>query len=165
MKAYSFDNQGLYTGEVERQYDELDRIWLMPAGATDKTPPVKDGEIAVWNGSKWELKDDNSGIYYDIETGQKIIINSPLDDISKLTKTIPADGIFPVFENGKWANDIIKQKEYDNNIIKSDLIKIDMERIRPLSEINNPDILDNKIASDKLKALEKRAQELRKQLK
>lgn len=164
MNAYSYDNQGLFQGPVERQYIEYEKRWGIPANATDKIPPEESGKVAVWNGKDWELKPDNRGLYYKTDNGKQTIINDPLSDISGLTKLVPSDESFPLWDGKKWKLDVKAKNEFDNNIIKQKLIEIDVKLIRPLAEINNPDI-DSKEALKILKALEKEKQILRKQLK
>jgi hypothetical protein len=164
MKAYSYDNQGLYNGEVDRQYDELDQCWLMPASATETIPIEQEGKVNVWNGSIWELKDDNRGIYYNTINAMRVVINNPLDEIIGLTKIVPSEETFPLWDGEKWIEDIEKKKTHDNNIIKAELAKIDQERVRPLSEINNPDIIDKSYALAKIQSLEAQAVILRAQL-
>lgn len=139
MKAYSYNNYGLYQGEVERQYNSIDKIWLMPASATEKIPPLEPGMVAVWNGNEWELKVDNCGIYYDTSTGIEKKINNPLDDISNLTKLKP-EYQFSKWDGSKWIEDVAKKTEYENNIIKANLEIIDKKRIRSVCEYFDPDV-------------------------
>lgn len=64
MKAYSFDNSGIFIGEYECQRDPIrsqkdgaDR-YLVPANATLIAPPDFDEstQCAVWNGSSWSVQ-------------------------------------------------------------------------------------------------------------
>lgn len=56
MKAYSFDENGFYKGEVIRQKSPLEQdVWLMPANATDQPPPTAEGFVPRWIGTGWEL--------------------------------------------------------------------------------------------------------------
>ena len=65
MKAYCFDNDGVFTEEYECQKDPVksknegvDR-YLMPANATQTAPPDFDIETqrAVWDGSAWNIQE------------------------------------------------------------------------------------------------------------
>ena len=65
MKAYCFDNGGVFTEEYECQKDPVksknegvDR-YLMPANATQIAPPDFDTETqkAVWDGSAWNIQE------------------------------------------------------------------------------------------------------------
>lgn len=167
MIAYSYDGQGLFIGTVKRQYDELDKRWLMPADATDKAPPEEAGKVAAWNSLDWELKPDNCGEYFDTKTAQKVVANSPLADIKNLTKLVPLYK-FNLWDGEKWVEDTEKQKEYDNQKIVAELQKIDTEAIRPLRACivalldgKTPD----KVDSDMVKAKELLAKEERIKIK
>jgi hypothetical protein len=163
MKAYSYDGNGFFQGEVERQFDDLDKRWLMPASATDKKPPEEEGKIAVWNGEDWGLKDDNRGIYYNTETTSEVIVNNPLEDISKLTKLKP-EGIVK-WNDSAWIEDTETINKIEAIKIKSQLAEIDIKRIRPLAEIGNKKISDKTYAENKLDELEVQATALRLELK
>jgi len=55
MKAFSFDTDGFYVGEVNRQKSPLEPgVWLLPASSTDVQPPeCQENEKAMWDGSEW----------------------------------------------------------------------------------------------------------------
>ena len=57
------------------------------------------------------------------------------------------------------------EKKFKYNSIKQKLNEIDLLKIRPLSEITNPDILDKKYSNNKIKELEIEAGLLREELK
>ena len=144
MKAYSFDSKGLFSGMVDRQYDQLDKCWLMPAGATDKEPFFETGFVPVWNGEFWKLEKDNSGAWYNTDNKQQVILN-PLDDTTGLTKLVPPEGFYK-WSGKQWIKDDDAQKIHDNDTIHQELDDIDRQRVRPLAEINNPDIVDKSFA-------------------
>lgn len=63
-KAYAYDDEGILTGEVQRQVDPLrskkegKTVYLLPAQSTEVQPPnVPEGKLAKWNGQAWRLED------------------------------------------------------------------------------------------------------------
>lgn len=64
MQAYSYDNEGRYTGPYECQLDPMatkrtgKAVYLLPADATWTAPPEYDPETerAVWNGESWTVE-------------------------------------------------------------------------------------------------------------
>ena len=65
MIAYSYDNDGVYTGPVNCQIDpvrskrEGKDVYLLPAGSVLEMPPEFDPETqkAVWDGAVWKIED------------------------------------------------------------------------------------------------------------
>lgn len=72
MKCYNYSAQsGEYLYSSECQLDPLEskkqgkEVGLLPANATFTPPPAAQaGKVAVWNGTAWELKEDNRGTKY-----------------------------------------------------------------------------------------------------
>ena len=72
MDYYSYDDKtGEYMGKYPAQRDKLETkargadVWLLPANATFLPPPfAADGTVPFWNGTAWELKEDNRGKEY-----------------------------------------------------------------------------------------------------
>lgn len=68
--AYGYDDDGLFTHAELCSPDQLESkltgnaVWLLPANATFVSPPAGVGKVAVWNGTAWELKEDNRGKEY-----------------------------------------------------------------------------------------------------
>ena len=64
MKAYSYDQEGRYTGPHECQQDPVRSesaerdVYLLPADATWTAPPAYDpkAEIPVWSGTAWAVE-------------------------------------------------------------------------------------------------------------
>lgn len=66
MKAYSYDQYGVYSGEVETQLDQLESkkkrrpVHLLPARATFMKPTSFESPepfaVLVWTGSAWVFK-------------------------------------------------------------------------------------------------------------
>jgi len=58
MIAYGYDDNFIYTGEVERQKNPLvPGEWLMPARATEKIPPaIPDGHQARFLDDEWIIE-------------------------------------------------------------------------------------------------------------
>jgi hypothetical protein len=58
MKAYGYNHEGIFTGEIDCQPSPLEfGKFLVPAMATEMKPtkPTK-GKWPVWNGKKWVQK-------------------------------------------------------------------------------------------------------------
>lgn len=68
--AYGYDDDGLFTHTELCSPDPLESelagkaVWLLPANATLTAPPAEAGKVAVWNGTAWELWEDNRGTKY-----------------------------------------------------------------------------------------------------
>lgn len=64
MTAYSYDQEGRYTGPYECQRDPVrsesagQSVYLLPADATWTAPPAYDpkAEIPVWSGTAWTVE-------------------------------------------------------------------------------------------------------------
>lgn len=64
MHAYSYDNDGKYTGTYDCQLDPIatqregENVYLLPASATWTAPPEYDPdiEIPVWDGAQWAVE-------------------------------------------------------------------------------------------------------------
>jgi len=57
-KAYGYNHEGVFTGEVDCQPSPLEiGKYLIPGMATEVAPPKpKKGHTRVWNGSKWTFR-------------------------------------------------------------------------------------------------------------
>lgn len=69
--AYGYDGDGIFTQAELCSPDPLESelvgkaVWLLPANATFTAPPAAEaGKVSVWNGTTWELKEDNRGTKY-----------------------------------------------------------------------------------------------------
>lgn len=68
--VYSYDEDGVFTKHEPCSPDPLESelagkaVWLLPANATFTPPPAEAGKVAVWNGTTWDLKEDNRGTKY-----------------------------------------------------------------------------------------------------
>lgn len=68
--AYCYTDEGEYSHAEPCQFDPLESeqkgeaVWLLPANATLTAPPSETGKVAVWNGTTWELREDNRGTKY-----------------------------------------------------------------------------------------------------
>ena len=67
MKAYLYNETGIFSGEQDEQRDDLSSraaghdVYLLPANATEKKPPAeKDGCLIKWTGKEWVYIDDPS---------------------------------------------------------------------------------------------------------
>lgn len=59
--AYGYDNNGFYTGEVPRQWDQLDKKWLMPRNSTLVEPLDINDQLQRFDqkSKKWVLVKDS----------------------------------------------------------------------------------------------------------
>lgn len=72
MNYYSYGGEtGEYISKYPAQRDQLETtargtdVWLLPVNATFMAPPsAKSGTVAVWNGTAWELQEDNRSTKY-----------------------------------------------------------------------------------------------------
>lgn len=69
--AYGYDKDGFFTQAELCSPDPLESelagkaVWMLAASATFTVPPAAQaGKVAVWNGTAWELKEDNRGTKY-----------------------------------------------------------------------------------------------------
>lgn len=69
--AYCYTDEGEYSHAEPCQFDPLESeqkgeaVWLLPANSTFTAPPAAEsGKVAVWNGTAWELREDNRGTKY-----------------------------------------------------------------------------------------------------
>ena len=63
MRAYRYDENNLYAGEITCQIDPRESqkaghdVYLIPANSTTIKPPAgKEGFLIVWNGAAWEYQ-------------------------------------------------------------------------------------------------------------
>lgn len=58
MQAYQTDHDGVFVGVVVCDESPMEPgVYLIPAGAVTVPPPAtSDGEMAVWNGSGWNVQ-------------------------------------------------------------------------------------------------------------
>lgn len=70
-QAYGYDDDGIFTQAEICSPDPLESeltgkaVWMLPANATFMAPPsAESGTVAVWNGTAWELQEDNRGVKY-----------------------------------------------------------------------------------------------------
>jgi hypothetical protein len=112
MKAYSFDEFGLYQGKVECQLDKLEsklqgkEIYLLPARATKIEPPIlAEDEQAKFDGSQW-LKE------------------------KKPVKPIDTVDLPPTEEEIEHQKQIIESKDY--------LMSLNFEEIKQIEDLFEP---------------------------
>lgn len=70
MKVYKYNENKIYIGEEEALLDPLEtkyqgkNIYLLPANATFEKPKLKENEVAVFEGNKWNYYKNILGKYY-----------------------------------------------------------------------------------------------------
>ena len=69
--AHVYDSRGIYIHSESCALDPLESklagkaVWMLATNATFTVPPAAQaGKVAVWNGTAWELKEDNRGTKY-----------------------------------------------------------------------------------------------------
>lgn len=69
--AYLFDKDRIFYGIIKCSPDPLESnkmrkpVWLLPANATFTAPPAAEaGKVVVWNGTTWDMKENNRGTKY-----------------------------------------------------------------------------------------------------
>lgn len=130
MKVYNYDSKGYLTGVAELDDSDKNPLgdgYLIPAGATDKEPILKDGYLSKFNGNEWVyekiLTTEEKKIEGIILLGEgERIVNSGL-------QIVPSPGEFYSwnFDNCEWFYDEskkqskiseINQKAYQDIILK-----------------------------------------------
>jgi hypothetical protein len=62
-------------------------VWLIPAQATDIEPPTCDSnQIQIFNGTSWDIVEDQRGTYYEIPSGILQENLNPLEAPENVTK-------------------------------------------------------------------------------
>lgn len=59
VKLYSFDSHGIYCGTFDYKWEV--GTGIAASSALEKPLKEKDGFVSVWNGSKWEYKENHLG--------------------------------------------------------------------------------------------------------
>lgn len=113
MKIYLYDKEtkefikeSLAYLNVEKSRESKETVWDIPKNATLIEPPnVNNSEVAIFNGSYWEILKDYRGLkVFDLKQKRKIIIN----EIGEL----PKDCVF------------LESKEYENFLNTTDTNRI-----------------------------------------
>jgi len=85
-------------------------VWLIPAQATDIEPPTCDSnQIQIFNGTFWDIVEDQRGTYYEISSGILQENTNPLEAPENATKEQPPEvpeRCYLIWNDG-W---VIKQK-------------------------------------------------------
>ena len=94
MKIYNYhpDYKYFYS-ESEADESPLEPgVFLIPAHATDiELPTCESNQIQIFNGTSWDIIEDNRGIYYSTETQQIIENTNPLEAPENATKEVPPE--------------------------------------------------------------------------
>lgn len=78
-------------------------VWLIPAHATEiELPKFSEGFIPIFNGTSWDIIEDKRGIYYSIDTQEKLENSNPLETPENCTKEHPPE--VPEGKTLKWSN-------------------------------------------------------------
>ena len=108
MKIYNYhpDYKYFYS-ESEADESPLEPgVFLIPAHATNVEVPICElTEIQIFNGTSWDIIEDNRGIYYSTETQQVIVNDNPQEVPENATKEEPPkvpEG-YTLTWNGGWV--------------------------------------------------------------
>ena len=119
MVVTTYDKNGYFISKME--LNEGDKCpmtgeWLIPAGATDKEPTLKDGYLSKFNGNEW--------VYEKILTTEEKKIEGivPLGEgeriVNNALQLVPSSGKFYSwnFDNCEWLFDESKKQAKINEI-------------------------------------------------
>ena len=101
VTLYSYDDKGVFTGEF--QY-----LWVVGTGLAsnstlEKPLKDKDGFVSVWNGSKWEYKENHVGkISYNTETKESKTVDYVGEIQQGWTFLEPIE--FGVWDGSTWVD-------------------------------------------------------------
>ncbi len=113
MKYYSFDENGIFNGEVAPQVDPLETeiagetVYMVAANSTVVAPPaVPEGSVAQWDGSGWVIKADFRGeVVYSISDKSPKIVDYIGDIETGYTNIEP--GEYDEWVEGDWVVDTV----------------------------------------------------------
>ena len=125
MNIYNYNDNGIFIGMGIVQYSELDKSYIIPRNATEKEPIIPDGKLAKFDNNEWIYIDDNTGVYYNKQTGIESIVKEYDFDVSGLTKLKPNK--YSIWDNDEWIDDINKVRE-------SKILEIDIKTSSIISE-------------------------------
>lgn len=94
MKIYNYHPEyNNYLGSSMADESPLEPgVWLIPAYATDIEPPTCElNQIQIFNGTSWDIIEDQRGIYYIIQTQEVIENINPLEVPENATKEQPPE--------------------------------------------------------------------------
>jgi hypothetical protein len=94
MKIYNYHQELKYLiGEENAFESPLEPgAFLIPAHATDIEPPECElREVQIFNGTSWDIVEDQRGIYYSTQTQQVIMNYNPLEAPENATKEVPPE--------------------------------------------------------------------------
>ncbi|WP_256940435.1 DUF4376 domain-containing protein [Gallibacterium anatis] len=114
--VYQYDENGIYLGETQADLSPLENeegVYLMPANCTEKRPENRQHFIPRFDGENWQYERDFRGeVYYNIQTGEGVVINEIGEIPGNLTDKKPLN--IPCRWSGKgW----IKDKEKLNALL------------------------------------------------
>ncbi len=118
MRAYAYDENGLYTGSRELREDVLNGGYLpMASNETADVPPETGGrEIARYHNGTWSVIPDHRGItYYDTSTReQHTITDAGVEPESGWTDEEPPAELYYTYDDtsGAWIVDIALYREH-----------------------------------------------------
>lgn len=147
MKEYHYHREyNYFLGESDAHPDPgYPGQYLISAYATEIEPPRCDeGSIQIFNGTSWEIIEDNRGDYFCKETAERKNIENPSECIDNLTKEVPP------FEE-RLANQEIKWCCDTNKWILEDLPEEELPEPVPIEP--DPDPFENMTPQEKLSVI------------
>lgn len=94
MKIYNYHYEyGYFTNDEDAFESPLEPgVYLIPACATEiPIPEYSEGTIPVFDGNKWNIVNDNRGIWYKTTTGEEYTIYNPLEETTGLIRIKPPE--------------------------------------------------------------------------
>jgi hypothetical protein len=163
MRAYAYDEQGLYTGSRELREDVLNGGYLpMAANETADAPPdTSERQVARYLNGTWSVIPDHRGItYYDTATReQHTILEAGVEPESGWTDKEPPAELYYTYNDtsGAWVFDLALYREQvvrrlsDESFARSEAIFPEYKARnieRGVCTYDEPYTLANKVATD-----------------
>jgi len=126
MKIFNYDSEyNTYTGASYADESPLEPgVYHIPAYATDVEPPeCQENQIQIFDGEKWNIIEDNRGLYYNINTLDEYFNLNPYFQSESFTKIAPPEpkSGHTIKWNGGWG--------YQENIPDSFSIEEKLQKI------------------------------------
>jgi hypothetical protein len=108
MKIYNYhsDYKYFYSESVADESPLEPGAFLIPAHSTNIEPPTcESNQIQVFNGTSWDIIEDQRGTYYSTENQQVILNDNPLEAPENATKEVPPEVIegYKLTWNDGWV--------------------------------------------------------------
>lgn len=116
MKIYNYDRiTKEFTAESIAAEDPLEQgNWLVPANSTEIAPILEEGKVPVFNGTSWDLLENNRGLIYNILTQESSLFTELGPVPEGFTKVIPPGHPCYTYitSSQEWEIDLPKARKY-----------------------------------------------------